>query len=89
VHRVEGVVPAWKVRLEADDELGLGKTGIEQVDHPFPDRIVVAEGSLKPDVLLNKRIEIDWNLIGRPADLDHLAIRAHQLQGHVEWPARA
>src|SRR3989442_12530921 len=59
------------------------------MDHAFPSRKVVAEGTLQPDIFLNERIDVDGYEVGRPADLRHLPIRTRERQRNIERPARA
>ena len=59
---------------------GQRHAAIEQMDHALPDRVVVAERSLQPDVAEHQRVDVDRDDVGRPADLGHLAVRPGQLQ---------
>ena len=68
---------------------GQRRAAVEQMDHALPDRIVVAERSLQPQVAQHQRVEIHGNDVGRPADLGDLPVRPRELQRHAAAVARA
>src|SRR6476660_4661851 len=83
VHGVERVAPAGKRRAEADDRVWHGEALVQQVDHALPHGVVVAEGSLQPDVAMHERIDVDGNHFGRPSDLAHQTVRPREPEPYL------
>src|SRR5687768_12962366 len=69
MHRLECLVPLFQGPNAADDWPDIQTSAGEQPDDAFPDRPMMAEASLEPDVFLDERIERKTGRLRTPADL--------------------